>query len=116
MKTRPIKFEDLKNGDIVQYHHGNDDWNHSLWQVIDKSLYLEGQVVNLLSNYKSYFSPTTGLTFRILQSDGKWKDKIADIKTNVTVTFTIDKANLPPCVEEFKELQARLGLTNFKMV
>ena len=75
--ARPIKFEDLKNGQLHQYKSW-DGWT-GLYLMENKDLNEAGQTRNL------HISPTARghwgggpSEFRVLQADGSWKETITD--------------------------------------
>jgi hypothetical protein len=53
----PIKFKDLKDGDIVQWKFERDsDWNKGLFLIVEKKKLVAGQTFNLSSKSREWFS------------------------------------------------------------
>ena len=82
--NQPIKFNDLKNGDVVKFKSETAKrWSNHIYVMRDVVKETVGQclLINRDESYitmcPTYFRKDMDTQFSVLQDDGSWKDSIS---------------------------------------
>ena len=77
--NRSIKYEDLRNGDIVQWRSPGQGWSGDKFLMVDIELNHSGQTIDLTNGGHAFFHKSKITSYRVLQpKTNTWLEVITE--------------------------------------